>query len=150
MLIRIVPTDRLGIAIDTDAASFAALTLDPRRIDIGRINNTGFGAALTNAVITGASDVLVEVVEVVDIVVTVTNVDVDVDVNVDSIVVGETVVGATVVGATVVGSTVVGAIVVGAIVVGSTVVGAAIVVGTTLRVAIAVADEAFIFDLIPN
>ena len=149
MLIRIVPTDRLGIAIDTDAASFAALTLDPRRIDIGRINNTGFGAALTNAVITGASDVLV-VVDVVDIVVTVTNVDVDVDVNVDSIVVGETVVGATVVGATVVGSTVVGAIVVGAIVVGSTVVGAAIVVGTTLRVAIAVADEAFIFDLIPN
>ena len=144
MLIRIVPTDRLGIAIDTDAASFAALTLDPRRIDIGRINNTGFGAALTNAVITGASDVLV-VVDVVDIVVTVTNVDVDVDVNVDSIVVGETVVGATVVGATVVGSTVVGAIVVG-----STVVGAAIVVGTTLRVAIAVADEAFIFDLIPN
>ena len=35
MLIRIVPTDRLGIAIDTDAASFAALTLDPRRTAIG-------------------------------------------------------------------------------------------------------------------
>jgi hypothetical protein len=35
MLIRIVPTDRLGMVSDTDAASFAALTLDPRRIDIG-------------------------------------------------------------------------------------------------------------------
>ena len=136
MLIRIVPTDRLGIAIDTDAASFAALTLDPRRIDIGRINNTGFGAALTNAVITGASDVLVEIVEVV--------VEVE-DVEDVSTTDGGTVVGAIRVGATVVGSTVVGAIVVG-----STVVGAAIVVGTTLRVAIAVADEAFIFDLIPN
>ena len=136
MLIRIVPTDRLGIAIDTDAASFAALTLDPRRIDIGRINNTGFGAALTNAVITGASDVLVEVVEVVVEVVDVEDVS--------------TTDGGTVVGAIRVGATVVGSTVVGAIVVGSTVVGAAIVVGTTLRVAIAVADEAFIFDLIPN
>ena len=139
MLIRIVPTDRLGIAIDTDAASFAALTLDPRRIDIGRINNTGFGAALTNAVITGASNVLVEVVEVVVEVVDVEDVE---DVSTTD---GGTVVGAIRVGATVVGSTVVGAIVVG-----STVVGGAIVVGTTLRVAIAVADEAFIFDLIPN
>ena len=129
MLIRIVPTDRLGIAIDTDAASFAALTHDPRRIDIGRINNTGFGAALTNAVITGASNVLVEVVEVVVEVVDVEDVE---DVSTTD------------------GGTVVGAIRVGAIVVGSTVVGAAIVVGTTLRVAIAVADEAFIFDLIPN
>ena len=146
MLIRIVPTDRLGIAIDTDAASFAALTLDPRRIDIGRINNTGFGAALTNAVITGASDVLVEVVEVV---VEVVDVE-DVSTTDGGTVVGVIRVGATVVGSTVVGAIVVGSTVVGAIVVGSTVVGAAIVVGTTLRVAIAVADEAFIFDLIPN
>ena len=146
MLIRIVPTDRLGIAIDTDAASFAALTLDPRRIDIGRINNTGFGAALTNAVITGASDVLVEIVEVV---VEVEDVE-DVSTTDGGTVVGAIRVGATVVGSTVVGAIVVGSTVVGAIVVGSTVVGAAIVVGTTLRVAIAVADEAFIFDLIPN
>ena len=35
MLIRIVPTERLGIVIDTDAASFAALTFDPRRTAIG-------------------------------------------------------------------------------------------------------------------
>ena len=35
MLIRIVPTDRFGIVIDTDAASFAALTFDPRRTAIG-------------------------------------------------------------------------------------------------------------------
>jgi len=35
ILIRIVPTDRFGIAIDTDAASFAALTSDPFRIAIG-------------------------------------------------------------------------------------------------------------------
>ena len=147
MLIRIVPTDRLGIAIDTDAASFAALTLDPRRIDIGRINNTGFGAALTNAVITGASDVLVEVVGVVvEVVVEVVDVE-DVSTTDEDV---STTDGGTVVGAIRVGATVVGSTVVGAIVVGSTVVGAAIVVGTTLRVAIAVADEAFIFDLIPN
>ena len=35
MLMRIVPTDRFGMLIDTDAASFAALTFDPRRITIG-------------------------------------------------------------------------------------------------------------------
>jgi hypothetical protein len=35
MLIRIVPTDRLGIFIDTDAASFAALIFEPLRITIG-------------------------------------------------------------------------------------------------------------------
>jgi hypothetical protein len=35
MLIRIVPTDRFGIFIDTDAANFAALTLAPRRITSG-------------------------------------------------------------------------------------------------------------------
>ena len=35
MLIRIVPTDRFGMVIDTDAASFAALTFDPRRTAIG-------------------------------------------------------------------------------------------------------------------
>lgn len=35
MLMRIVPTDRFGMLIDTDAASFAALTFDPRRIAIG-------------------------------------------------------------------------------------------------------------------
>jgi hypothetical protein len=35
MLIRIVPIDRFGMVIDTEAASFAALTFDPRRIAIG-------------------------------------------------------------------------------------------------------------------
>jgi hypothetical protein len=35
MLIRMVPTDRFGIFIDTDAASFAALTVEPLRIAIG-------------------------------------------------------------------------------------------------------------------
>jgi hypothetical protein len=35
MLMRIVPTDRFGMVIDTDAANFAALTFDPRRIVIG-------------------------------------------------------------------------------------------------------------------
>ena len=35
MLMRIVPTDRFGMLIDTDAASFAALSFDPRRIAIG-------------------------------------------------------------------------------------------------------------------
>ena len=35
MLIRIVPTDRLGLVIETDAPSFAALTFDPRRTAIG-------------------------------------------------------------------------------------------------------------------
>ena len=35
MLIRIVPTDRFGILIETDAASFVALTIDPRLIAIG-------------------------------------------------------------------------------------------------------------------
>jgi hypothetical protein len=35
MLIRIVPADRFGIFIDTDAASFVALTVDPLRIAIG-------------------------------------------------------------------------------------------------------------------
>ena len=32
---RIVPTDRLGIFIETDAANLAALTFDPRRTAIG-------------------------------------------------------------------------------------------------------------------
>ena len=35
ILIRIVPTDRLGIFIETDAANLAALTFDPRRTAIG-------------------------------------------------------------------------------------------------------------------
>jgi hypothetical protein len=35
MLIRIVPTDRFGMLIETDAANFAALTVDPRLIAIG-------------------------------------------------------------------------------------------------------------------
>ena len=35
ILIRMVPNDRFGMLIDTDAASFAALTVDPRRIAIG-------------------------------------------------------------------------------------------------------------------
>ena len=35
MLIRIVPTDFLGMAIDTDAASFAAVTFEPCRIAMG-------------------------------------------------------------------------------------------------------------------
>jgi len=35
MLIRIEPTDRFGMVIETDAASFAALTCVPRRIVIG-------------------------------------------------------------------------------------------------------------------
>ena len=167
MLIRIVPTDRFGMAIDTEAASFAALTVDPRRITIGRISNTTFGAALTSANETGASVVLVVVDEI--------EIDVEVVVKVDVTVVGGTVVGATVVGATVVGgtvvgatvvggtvvgatvvggtvvgATVVGATVVGATVVGATVVGATVVVGTTLRVKIAVAVETFDCEPIPS
>jgi hypothetical protein len=35
MLIRIDPADRFGILIETDAASFAALTFEPRLIAIG-------------------------------------------------------------------------------------------------------------------
>jgi hypothetical protein len=35
MLIRMVPTDLFGIFIDTDAASFVALTMDPLRIANG-------------------------------------------------------------------------------------------------------------------
>jgi hypothetical protein len=35
MLIRIVPTDRFGTVIDTDAASFVALTINPRLNAIG-------------------------------------------------------------------------------------------------------------------
>ena len=35
MLIRMVHTDRFGIVIETDAASFAALTVEPRLIAIG-------------------------------------------------------------------------------------------------------------------
>ena len=35
MLIRIEPTDLFGIFIDTEAASFVALTVDPRLIAIG-------------------------------------------------------------------------------------------------------------------
>lgn len=92
-------------------------------------------------------DVVVEVeveVEVEDVV----------EVEVVSTVVGGTVVVAIVVGATVVGATVVGAIVVGAIVVDATVVGAIVigivVVGTTLRLTIAVADETFDCEPIPN
>ena len=142
MLIRIVPTDRFGMAIDTEAASFAALTVDPRRITIGRISNTTFGAALTSANITGASVVLVVVDEI--------EIDVEVVVEVGATVVGATVVGATVVGATVVGAMVVGATVVGAMVVGATVVGATVVVGTTLRVEIAVAVETFDCEPIPS
>ena len=168
MLIRIVPTDRLGMAIDTEAASFAALTLDPRRITIGRISNTTFGAALTGANINGASVVLVVVVDVVVDVEVVVEVEVVVGATVvgatlvgatvvgatvvgatvvGAMVVGATVVGATVVGAMVVGATVVGATVVGATVVGATVVGATVVVGTTLRVEMAVAVETF--DCVP-
>ena len=167
MLIRIVPTDRFGMAIDTEAASFAALTVDPRRITIGRISNTTFGAALTSANETGASVVLVVVDEI--------EIDVEVVVKVDvtvvggtvvgatvvggtvvgatvvgATVVGATVVGATVVGGTVVGATVVGATVVGATVVGGTVVGATVVVGTTSRVEIAVAVETFDCEPIPS
>ena len=84
-------------------------------------------------------------------------VDVDVVVEVEDVVeveVVSTVVGGTVVVAIVVGTTVVGATVVGAIVVGVTVVGAAVigmvVVGTTLRFVIAVADETFDCEPIPN
>jgi hypothetical protein len=115
------------MAIDTEAASFAALTVDPRRITIGRISNTTFGAALTSANETGASVVLVVVDEI--------EIDVEVVVKVDV-----TVVGATVVGATVVGGTVEGA----------TVVGGTVVVGTTLRVEIAVAVETFDCEPIPS
>jgi hypothetical protein len=168
MLIRIVPTDRFGMAIDTEAASFAALTVDPRRITIGRISSTTFGAALTSANITGASVVLVvvdeieidvEVVVKVEVVVGATVVGATVvgatvvggtvvgGTVVGATVVGATVVGATVVGATVVGGTVVGATVEGATVVGGTVVGGTVVVGTTLRVEIAVAVETF--DCVP-
>ena len=167
MLIRIVPTDRFGMAIDTEAASFAALTVDPRRITIGRISNTTFGAALTSANETGASVVLVVVDEIETEVAVVVKVDVTVvggtvvgatvvggtvvgGTVVGAIVVGATVVGATVVGATVVGGTVVGATVVGATVVGATVVGATVVVGTTLRVEIAVAVETFDCEPIPS
>jgi hypothetical protein len=124
MLIRIVPTDRFGMAIDTEAASFAALTVDPRRITIGRISNTTFGAALTSANETGASVVLVVVDEI--------ETEVEVVVKVGGTVVGATVVGGTVVGATVVGGTVVGATVVGATVVGVTVVGATVVGATVV------------------
>jgi hypothetical protein len=35
MLIRIEPTDLFGIFIDTDAASFVAVTVDPHLIAIG-------------------------------------------------------------------------------------------------------------------
>jgi hypothetical protein len=162
MLIRIVPTDRFGMAIDTEAASFAALTVDPRRITIGRISNTTFGAALTSANETGASVVLVVVDEIETEVEVVVKVDVTVvggtvvgatvvgGTVVGATVVGATVVGATVVGATVVGATVVGATVVGATVVGATVVGATVVVGTTLRVEIAVAVETFDCEPIPS
>jgi hypothetical protein len=120
------------MAIDTEAASFAALTVDPRRITIGRISNTAFGVALTSANETGASVVLVVVDEI--------ETEVEVVVKVDVTVVGGTVVGATVVGGTVVGATVVGA----------TVVGATVVVGTTLRVEIAVAVETFDCEPIPS
>jgi hypothetical protein len=157
MLIRIVPTDRFGMAIDTEAASFAALTVDPRRITIGRISNTTFGAALTSANETGASVVLVVVDEIETEVAVVVKVDVTVvggtvvgATVVGGTVVGATVVGGTVVGATVVGATVVGATVVGATVVGATVVGATVVVGTTLRVEIAVAVETFDCEPIPS
>ena len=42
MLMRIVPTDRFGMLIDTDAASFAALTFNPRRIANGKTKTTTF------------------------------------------------------------------------------------------------------------
>jgi len=155
------------MAIDTEAASFAALTVDPRRITIGRISNTTFGAALTSANETGASVVLVVVDEIeteVEVVVkvggtvvgatvvggTVVGATVVGGTVVGGTVVGATVVGATVVGATVVGETVVGATVVGGTVVGATVVGATVVVGTTLRVEIAVAVETFDCEPIPS
>jgi len=35
MLIRMVPTDRFGMLIETDAASFAALTCEPRLMALG-------------------------------------------------------------------------------------------------------------------
>ena len=119
MLIRIVPTDRFGMLIDTDAASFAALTFNPRRIAMGRISGATFGAAIATANITGAAVVVVDVVVVGS-----TAVD------------GTTVDGTTVVGTTVVGTTVVGA--------------AVVVVGTTLRVAIAVAVATSDCVPIPN
>ena len=127
------------------------------------MRGTTFGVALTTAIITGAS--VVVLLNVVDVVViigavvigaivvgeTVTNVVEVVVVLVLVSIVGATVVGATVVGAIVVGANVVGAIVVGAMVVGATVVGAtvtgAVVVGTTFRVAIALAVA--IFDCVP-
>ena len=104
-------------------------------------------------------DVVVEVEDVVEVVVvevvsTVVGGTVVGAMVVGATVLGSTVVGATVVGATVVGATVVGVIVVGAIVVGAIVVGAIVigivVVGTTLRPTIAVADETFDCDPIPN
>lgn len=162
MLMRIVPTDRFGIAIDTDAANFAALTVDPRRIAIGRIGDTTFGTTLTTAVMTDTGVVKEVLVENVEVSITLIIVD-EVEVGatalgatvvgatvVGATVVGATVVGATVVGATVVGATVVGATVVGATVVGATVVGGTVVVGTTLRVEIAVAVETFDCEPIPS
>jgi len=117
------------------------------------MRGTTFGVALTTAIITGAS--VVVLLDVVDVVVIIGAVVVA------TIVVGETVINVvevvvvlvlvSIVGATVVGATVVGAIVVGAMVVGATVVGAtvtgAVVVGTTFRVAIALAVA--IFDCVP-
>jgi hypothetical protein len=118
---------------------------------------------LTNAVITRVSvvlvvdvdvDVVVEVEDVVEVVVVEVVSTVVGGTVVGAMVVGATVLGSTVVGATVVGATVVGVIVVGAIVVGAIVVGAIVigivVVGTTLRPTIAVADETFDCDPIPN
>lgn len=144
MLIRIVPTDRFGMVIDTDAASFAALTFDPRRITIGRISTTAFPFNTATLAITTVE--LVEVDDAVDVVIAVVNVEVDVDVG--SATIGSITSGSTAATTTVVGGTVVGATVVGAIVVGATVVE--VVVGTMFRVAIAVAFATFEFVPMPN
>ena len=178
MLMRIVPTDRFGMAIDTDAASFAALTSDPRRITIGRVSDTTFGATLASTNTTGASVVLVvrdeigievvvgatvvEVVEADDVevvlvvvgatVVEVVEVD-DVELVVEVVVVGrivvEVVLVLVVVGATVVEVEVVLVVVVVVDVV-EVVLVLVVVVGTIFRVSIAVAVETFDCVPIPN
>ena len=99
MLIRIEPTDRFGMVIDTDATSFAALTFVPGRIVIGWISTTAF----VNATSVVGTVLLVDVV-----------------VDVASVVVEATVVGAIVDGATVVVVVVVDVVVVVVVVVGTT------------------------------
>jgi hypothetical protein len=129
------------MVIDTDAASFAALTFDPRRITIGRISTTTFAFNTATLAITTVE--LVEVDDAVDVVIAVVNVEVDVDVDVGSATIGPTASGSTAATATVVGGTGVGATVVGATVV-------EVVVGTIFRVAIAVAFATFEFVPMPN